>query len=140
MSTFLPQSAAPSRQYIVVHESEGVATQYLYLPDTMKSWPWPRRINPHHEAAAAACTAWFKGFKPFSPKFLQAYDMADCGLLSALTRPFVSLGMYPLELLQECTIHVSYRAFTDCHRHDDCNVRCRGEHGRRVGGGSTSDG
>ncbi|KAM5538094.1 hypothetical protein V8D89_008291 [Ganoderma adspersum] len=114
MSTFLPQSTSPSRQYIVVHESEGVTTQYLYLPDTMKSWPWPRRINPHHEAATAACTAWFKGFKPFSPKSLQAYDRADCGLLSALTSSSVSASTEHLRIaIDMMTVMFVVEASTD---------------------------
>ncbi|KAI1791051.1 isoprenoid synthase domain-containing protein [Ganoderma leucocontextum] len=90
MPTISPQSPTASRKYIVVHESDGVTRQYFYLPDTMKSWPWPRRMNPHREAAAAESMAWFKALKPFSPRSLHAYDMSDCGLYSALAYPDVS--------------------------------------------------
>ncbi|KAK0184329.1 hypothetical protein F5146DRAFT_1125739, partial [Armillaria mellea] len=38
------------------------------LPNTLTYWPWPRRINPHHEEVKAASEAWFRSFKAFGPK------------------------------------------------------------------------
>ncbi|KAM5542498.1 hypothetical protein V8D89_003957 [Ganoderma adspersum] len=99
MSTTSPRSTIPSPSHIVVHENvtrenvtrESVAREQFYLPDTMKSWPWPRRLNPHREESTAKSVSWFKGLRPFSPKSLRAYDMADGGLLCALAYPIVSV-------------------------------------------------
>ena len=76
MSKFPPQSTAPPRRYIITHESEGVIREYLCLPDTMKSWPWRRKINPHRDAAAAESAAWLEGLKLLSD--LMAVIVAEC--------------------------------------------------------------
>ncbi|KAJ7834050.1 isoprenoid synthase domain-containing protein [Mycena olivaceomarginata] len=49
----------------------------LYLPETMKYWPWPRAINPHYGEVSAESNAWFHGFKAFSKKSQYAFDKCD---------------------------------------------------------------
>ncbi|KAJ7137759.1 isoprenoid synthase domain-containing protein [Mycena epipterygia] len=49
----------------------------LYLPETMKKWPWPRAINPYYEEVSAESDAWFHGFKAFSEKSQYAFDKCD---------------------------------------------------------------
>lgn len=53
--------------------------QLLYLPDTLKNWPWPRVINPHYKEMAAESNAWAKSFKLFNPKSQYAYEKCDFG-------------------------------------------------------------
>ncbi|KAI0695236.1 isoprenoid synthase domain-containing protein [Cytidiella melzeri] len=49
----------------------------LYLPETMKNWPWPRAINPYYEEVTRESNAWFKSFKPFNERSQYAYDKCD---------------------------------------------------------------
>ncbi|KAI0694502.1 isoprenoid synthase domain-containing protein [Cytidiella melzeri] len=53
----------------------------LCLPYTMKSWPWPRAINPYHEEVALESNAWLKSFKPFNERSQYAFDNCDLELL-----------------------------------------------------------
>ncbi|PBK67986.1 terpenoid synthase [Armillaria solidipes] len=57
------------------------------LPDTLMYWPWPRRINPHHEEVKAASDAWFCSFNAFGPESQRAFDRCDFCLLASLTYP-----------------------------------------------------
>ncbi|KAG7441663.1 terpenoid synthase [Guyanagaster necrorhizus] len=47
------------------------------IPDTLTYWPWPRRINPHHEEVKAASDAWFRSFKAFGQEAQRAYERCD---------------------------------------------------------------
>ncbi|PBK94401.1 hypothetical protein ARMGADRAFT_927672 [Armillaria gallica] len=38
------------------------------IPDTLMYWPWPRKINPHHEKVKAASDAWFRSLNAFGPE------------------------------------------------------------------------
>ncbi|KAJ7137766.1 terpenoid synthase [Mycena epipterygia] len=62
----------------------------LYLPETMKKWPWPRAINPYYEEVSAESNAWFHGFKAFSEKSQYAFDKCDFGRLASLAYPTAS--------------------------------------------------
>ncbi|KAJ7274930.1 isoprenoid synthase domain-containing protein [Mycena rebaudengoi] len=62
----------------------------IYLPDTMSTWPWPRRINSHYDEVSAQSDAWFRGFGAFTPKSQHAFDKCNFGLLSALGTPSAS--------------------------------------------------
>ncbi|KAJ7436098.1 isoprenoid synthase domain-containing protein [Mycena galericulata] len=53
------------------------STPILYLPETMKTWPWPRIINPHYEKVSAESSAWFHSFKAFSKNSQYAFDKGD---------------------------------------------------------------
>ena len=85
--------SAPSKS-IVVKTEDGRAQKYLYLPDTMAAWPWPRKINPFYEEVTLESNAWFKSFKPFTPESQYAYDKCDFGRLASLAYPDVSRGTH----------------------------------------------
>nr|AQH32583.1 terpenoid synthase [Polyporus brumalis] len=78
------------RQSVVVRTEDGREQRYLYLPDTMANWPWPRKINPYYEEVTAESNAWFKTFKAFTPESQYAYDKCDFGRLASLAYPDVS--------------------------------------------------
>ncbi|KAI0658651.1 terpenoid synthase [Cubamyces menziesii] len=63
---------------------------YLYIPDLMASWPWPRRINPLYEEVAAESNAWLRSFAPFTPQSQHAFEQCDFGRLAALAYPDAS--------------------------------------------------
>ena len=67
---------------------------YLYIPDFMASWPWPRRINPLYEEVAAESNAWLMSFAPFTPQSQHAFEQCDFGRLAALAYPDASRGAY----------------------------------------------
>ncbi|PBK67981.1 terpenoid synthase [Armillaria solidipes] len=54
------------------------------IPDTLTFWPWPRKINPHHEEVKAASDAWFQPFKAFGPEAQRAFECCDFSLLASL--------------------------------------------------------
>nr|WOJ44888.1 linalool/nerolidol synthase [Ganoderma lucidum] len=60
---------------------------YFRLPETMKEWPLPRRINPHYNDVSAESADWTRSFKPFGPAAQKAFDKCDFGLLTALVYP-----------------------------------------------------
>ncbi|KAF7357303.1 Terpene cyclase [Mycena sanguinolenta] len=65
---------------------ELTSTEFV-LPNTMASWPWLRRINPHFETVKAECEAWFRTLNAFSPKAQKAFDKCDFCRLAALANP-----------------------------------------------------
>ncbi|RPD67494.1 terpenoid synthase [Lentinus tigrinus ALCF2SS1-7] len=75
------------KRSIVVRTEDGREQKYLYLPETMADWPWPRKINPYYEEVTAESNAWFKTFKPFTPESQYAYDKCDFGRLASLAYP-----------------------------------------------------
>jgi hypothetical protein len=50
-----------------------------YMPDTLESWKWPRRLNPHYIEAKAASEAWLRRFGAFSSRAQYAFDRCDLG-------------------------------------------------------------
>jgi len=54
----------------------------LQIPDTMKNWRWPRRINPHHQEICAASAAWIYKFGDFANnvRWRKVIDYTDGGL------------------------------------------------------------
>ena len=80
------------KKSVVVRTEDGKEQTYLYLPDTMANWPWPRRINPYYEEVTAESGAWFKSFKLFTPESQYAYDKCDFGRLAAIAYPDLSRG------------------------------------------------
>jgi hypothetical protein len=51
----------------------------LYLPETLKNWPWPRAVNPHYEEIAAKSLTWLHSYNFFPPKAQQAFDQCNYG-------------------------------------------------------------
>ncbi|KZV91753.1 terpenoid synthase [Exidia glandulosa HHB12029] len=58
-----------------------------YLPDTLRNWPCPRRINPFLGDVAPASLAWVASFGTLSRKSLKTLEDCKLGLLAALTYP-----------------------------------------------------
>ncbi|KAK0214402.1 hypothetical protein IW262DRAFT_1485227 [Armillaria fumosa] len=47
----------------------GTQSEVMFrIPDTLMYWPWPRKINPHHEEVKAVSDAWFRSLKAFGPE------------------------------------------------------------------------
>ena len=51
----------------------------ITLPDTLASWPFPRRINPHYETVAPESSAWVRRLRAFGPLSQRAFDKCDFG-------------------------------------------------------------
>ncbi|KAJ7688277.1 isoprenoid synthase domain-containing protein [Mycena rosella] len=49
----------------------------IYLPETMKKWPWARAINPYYEEISAQSKADFHALRPFNPTSQYAFDKCD---------------------------------------------------------------
>ena len=58
----------------------------LYIPDTMRAWPWPAALNPHYEQADAESVAWRRKFSDFTRQ-LTWHDRVEN----------TPVGVYPLE-------------------------------------------
>ncbi|KAI0331584.1 hypothetical protein GY45DRAFT_610786 [Cubamyces sp. BRFM 1775] len=66
----------------------------LRLPDTLHTWPWQRRINPHYATVSAAVSVeWIESFRVFSPKVQGAFNMCNFGLLASLAYPSATRGI-----------------------------------------------
>lgn len=35
---------------------------WIHIPDTLASWPWPRKINPHYKICKIESSTWIKSF------------------------------------------------------------------------------
>ena len=98
-SALIPHSPTSEKSIVVqVEEPEGKTNTYLYIPDTMDEWPWPRKMNPYYLQVTAESDAWLKTFKPFTPESQRAFDKGDFGRLAALVYPDVSRGIYSLTI------------------------------------------
>ncbi|KAJ7627810.1 isoprenoid synthase domain-containing protein [Mycena polygramma] len=62
----------------------------IYLPETMKKWPWARAINPYYEEVFAQSKADFHTLKPFNTASQYAFDKCDFGRLASLAYPHAS--------------------------------------------------
>ena len=93
MSTQATPSSPTFDKSTVVEVEEGKNKTYLYIPDTMDAWPWPRKMNPYYLQVTAESDAWLKSLKPFTPESQYAFDKGDFGRLAALVYPDISRGM-----------------------------------------------
>ncbi|KAJ7509058.1 terpenoid synthase [Mycena galericulata] len=59
----------------------------FHLPDTLATWPYPRRINPCYESVKRESSQWLEGFNAFSPKAQKAFNRCDFNLLASLAYP-----------------------------------------------------
>lgn len=64
-------------QFPKCHSCEMSNNQTLYLPDTMKDWPWKRNINPFYEEVKTESEAWFHSFRAFTPESQLAFDKCN---------------------------------------------------------------
>ncbi|KAJ6479121.1 terpenoid synthase [Mycena sanguinolenta] len=58
--------------------------QPIYLPDTLRNWPWLRHLSPHYPVCKEESEAWLETFKAFSPEAQQAFNLCDFNLLASL--------------------------------------------------------
>ncbi|KAL1889980.1 hypothetical protein Sste5346_008559 [Sporothrix stenoceras] len=59
----------------------------LYIPETLKDWPWPRSINPFYEITASESLDWLHSYQFFPPKAQLKFDRCDYGRLASLAYP-----------------------------------------------------
>ncbi|KAI0675633.1 terpenoid synthase [Trametes maxima] len=64
-------------------------SRLIQLPNTMSSWPMPRRVNPLYEEVSARSAEWVRSFQAFSLESQRAFDLCDFGLLASLAYPNV---------------------------------------------------
>ncbi|KAJ7798178.1 terpenoid synthase [Mycena leptocephala] len=62
----------------------------LIIPDTLRSWPWPRHINPHYAVCKAESSAWCEAFKAFDARAQKAFNRCDFNLLASLAYPLLN--------------------------------------------------
>ena len=48
-----------------------------YIPDTLRNWPWPRALCPHHYVCKAESDAWCESFNALSPEGQKAFTSCD---------------------------------------------------------------
>ncbi|KAJ7474192.1 terpenoid synthase [Mycena latifolia] len=62
----------------------------LIIPDTLRSWPWPRVINPYYAECKKESSAWCEGFHAFDSKAQKAFNLCDFNLLASLAYPLLN--------------------------------------------------
>ncbi|KAJ7831641.1 terpenoid synthase [Mycena leptocephala] len=62
----------------------------LVIPDTLRSWPWPRLINPYYEVCKKESSAWCEGFNAFDARAQKAFNLCDFNLLASLAFPLLN--------------------------------------------------
>ncbi|KAF7317857.1 Terpene cyclase [Mycena kentingensis (nom. inval.)] len=62
----------------------------LRIPETLRNWPWQRRINPHFEECKRESQTWFDAFHAYSPKKQESINRCDFNLLAALGYPLLT--------------------------------------------------
>lgn len=71
-----PQSQSPPNILSDMSAKPSTGVRF-YIPDTLRNWPWPRRLNPHYAVCKAESAAWCESFKAFSPKAQNAFNRCD---------------------------------------------------------------
>ncbi|KAL0574477.1 hypothetical protein V5O48_007491 [Marasmius crinis-equi] len=69
--------------------SETRTVRYL-LPNTLRAWPWQRRLNPFHESCKKESDVWLGSFKAFDQRSQRAYERCDFALLASLAYPLLN--------------------------------------------------
>ncbi|KAJ7474145.1 isoprenoid synthase domain-containing protein [Mycena latifolia] len=62
----------------------------LIIPDTLRSWPWPRAINPYYGECKKESSAWCEEFGAFDSKAQKAFNLCDFNLLASLAYPLLN--------------------------------------------------
>jgi len=50
-----------------------------FIPNTLETWAWPRRLNQYYPEVNAESSAWITNFRAFSPKGQEAFDRCHLG-------------------------------------------------------------
>ena len=56
-----------------------MASKSYHLPDTLRSWPWPRSLNPHWIVAQEESVAWVEQHIELDPAARYAFDQCKLG-------------------------------------------------------------
>ncbi|KAG2036834.1 terpenoid synthase [Suillus americanus] len=68
-----------------------LASNKIFIPNTVSTWPWPRRLNEYYPEVKVESAAWFASFKAFSSAgALDAFERIHCDLVSCLGNPIAS--------------------------------------------------
>ncbi|KAJ7474169.1 terpenoid synthase [Mycena latifolia] len=62
----------------------------LIIPDTLRSWPWPRAINSYYAECKKESSAWCEAFNAFDSKAQKAFNLCDFNLLASLAYPLLN--------------------------------------------------
>ena len=96
----------------------------FYLPDTLRDWPWPRKINPHYKLVERETREWIESFNAFPPDMQAAFNKCNFSafdhrclrfliVLSQSLRPSWGTDIRacrPLYVLRYLTRHHTYYA------------------------------
>ncbi|KAJ7650985.1 terpenoid synthase [Roridomyces roridus] len=63
--------------------------QTLLIPDILRSWPWPRHINPNYAICKKGSSTWCEAFNAFDAKGQKAFNLSDFNLLASLAYPLL---------------------------------------------------
>ncbi|KAK4185224.1 terpenoid synthase [Podospora australis] len=61
-----------------------MAGTLVKVPDMLREWPYPRRLNPHYEQVKAEGLAWINQFRLFDPESQDAFNRCDFAKLAML--------------------------------------------------------
>ncbi|KAL0568290.1 hypothetical protein V5O48_013701 [Marasmius crinis-equi] len=64
-------------------------TTYI-LPQTLRTWPWQRRINPFHDSCKEESDSWIGSFGAFDQKSQRAFERCNFALLASLAYPLLN--------------------------------------------------
>jgi len=70
---------ATARKHSSAGDGSNKPPKKFFLPNTVGTWPWPRRLNQHYTEINAESSAWIKSFKAFTPKAQEGYDRCQFG-------------------------------------------------------------
>lgn len=91
------------KESLAVETEKHSGQKYLYIPDTMETWPWPRNIHPYYEVVTTEADVWFKSFQLLTPEAQYAFDKCDFGRLASLVYPDASRGASSITISVEET-------------------------------------
>ncbi|OJA12637.1 hypothetical protein AZE42_04481 [Rhizopogon vesiculosus] len=63
--------------------------QKYFIPNTLATLPWPRRLNQHCPEVVAESATWIASFNAFNAKGQESFDRYQSGLLGCLAYPTV---------------------------------------------------
>ncbi|KAJ7443636.1 hypothetical protein B0H11DRAFT_1931522 [Mycena galericulata] len=62
----------------------------LVIPDTLRSWPWPRHLNAYYAICKEESSAWCEAFNAFDAKAQKSFNRCDFNLLASLAFPLLN--------------------------------------------------
>ena len=80
MDSSLQEFLTTRHNALYLHSEESTMSNSLryYLPNTLKNWKWPRRLNPHYLEVKADSAVWARRFEAMSnTKAQYVYDQSN---------------------------------------------------------------